>query len=136
MPTLKQRTYRQKREKKEYPYKKSKDWAEFYGSRAWKSLRQWKITNQPLCEVCELEGRVKPAEEVHHARVFRSSPTKEGKWELFLSPENLISICSMHHKIAHNYMNKFGLVYASVDDIVNYDVINNNIIPATKKDLP
>lgn len=38
------------------------------GGRAWRELRDRKRRLNPLCEACEREGRVTPAEEIHHLR--------------------------------------------------------------------
>ena len=125
MPYIRQRTYKQNKDNKEYSYKKSKEWAEFYGSRAWSRLRDWKIRESPLCEVCLGLGKSTPAEHVHHLHVFRDAPTKEGKWDLFLDPANLASLCSEHHHAIHNYLNNHGLTYASIDNLI-HDIEQNN----------
>ena len=36
-----------------------------YG-RAWKRIRDRYIQEHPLCELCQQEGRLTPAEEIHH----------------------------------------------------------------------
>lgn len=110
MPTVTHRTYRNKKEKKELGYKKSKEWSEFYGSRAWDKLRNWYINLHPLCENCMTFGFTTPAEHVHHITPFRTGTTKEDKWDLFLDPTNLMALCSdCHHKI-HNKINETGII--------------------------
>lgn len=116
MPTVINRTYRQKRDHKELGYKKSKDWQIFYGSRAWKTLRHWKLNHDPLCQNCLLYGISTPAEHVHHVIPFRLGKTKEEKWDLFLDPENIRALCPGCHRLIHNQMNK-------TQDIIN------NVIP-------
>lgn len=106
MPKIQNRTYKPKREKRELGYKKSKEWSEFYGSRAWSNLRTWKITHDSLCENCLKYGISTPAEHVHHKIPFRLGKTKDEKWELFLDPDNLESLCSSCHHLIHNQINK------------------------------
>lgn len=61
--------------------------------RRWEKVRAAKLLDSPLCEVCEAEGRLTPAEEVHHIR-----PISDGG-DIYLS-DNLMSIChSCHMKI-------------------------------------
>ena len=61
--------------------------------RRWEKVRATKLLDSPLCEVCEAEGRLTPAEEVHHIR-----PISDGG-DIYLS-DNLMSIChSCHMKI-------------------------------------
>ena len=124
MPTLKQRTYRQKREKKEFSYKKSKDWEEFYNSRAWKTLRNWWISEHPLCEVCEIEGRSVPAEQVHHLEVWSHGKTKTDKWLLFLDDTNLCSCCTYHHKQFHRYLTRLNQNYLSKENLAFFESID------------
>lgn len=106
MPTIINRTYRKKESKKELGFKKSKEWSEFYGSRAWTNLRAWYMLDHPLCENCIKYGISTPATDCHHKIPFRTGETKDKKWELFLDPDNLEALCeSCHHRI-HNEINK------------------------------
>lgn len=78
--------------------------AKYYGSKAWKDLRNAYITQHPLCENCMLEGRATAAEEVHHKKPFLTGITDDDKWLLLLDPSNLTPLCKeCHHKI-HNQM--------------------------------
>lgn len=121
---LSKRTYKVKHNKKDLGYKKSKEWQEFYGSRAWQRLREWYITNHPLCENCQRYLLSEPATEVHHKKPFRLGKTKEEKWDLFLDVDNLESLCnSCHHKI-HEEINKTGtIVYETIPAKLEYDHI-------------
>lgn len=71
-----------------------------YQSPAWRKLRDSWIKMHPLCEECLLEGKVTPAEDVHHVR----SPFKNGQinYQLLLDENNLISLCKKHHAEIHN----------------------------------
>jgi 5-methylcytosine-specific restriction protein A len=60
----------------------------------WLRLRQMHLRARPLCEVCEREGRVTPAQMVHHQQ-----PIREGGHPL--DAENLVSICRACHDRLH-----------------------------------
>ncbi len=126
MPKIQNRTYRQKREKKELGYKKSKDYATFYNDRRWDKLRNWYRIQHPLCEACLLEGRSVPMKEVHHLHIWRTGETPDEKWARFLDPDNLCSLCTDHHKKIHNYLNKLQLDYTSIENFVAYDLLNDS----------
>jgi 5-methylcytosine-specific restriction protein A len=61
----------------------------------WRTLSERYRANNPLCEDCLGEGRVTPAEEVHHIQSIQSAP------ELRLAIENLVSICKKCHRKRH-----------------------------------
>ncbi len=58
----------------------------------WRSIRKRYISSHPLCEKCREDGRLTPAEEVHHI-----IPLSQGGTH---SEDNLMSLCkSCHSKI-------------------------------------
>lgn len=57
-----------------------------YSSR-WERIRLAYLRGHPLCEECEKQGRVTPAEQVHH---------KDGNVSN-MSEDNLMSVCSACH---------------------------------------
>ena len=59
-----------------------------YG-RAWKRIRDRYIATHPLCEQCQREGRLTPAQEVHHIKPLADGGTHD--------TENLMSLCSSCH---------------------------------------
>ena len=62
-----------------------------YGYR-WRKIRTRFFNANPLCELCELEGRYKLAEEIHHIKPLADGGTNDEK--------NLMSLCrSCHAKI-------------------------------------
>lgn len=75
--------------------------AQYYNSKTWKALRQKKITDQPLCEVCLQRGITKPASDIHHAIKFYDQFTEELKALLFSDYDNLISVCEDCHHCLH-----------------------------------
>ena len=66
----------------------------FYGSSRWKRLRRHKLEITPLCEPCRRDGRVTPADTVHHKIEIRDGGAQ-------LDMGNLESICRACHNRAH-----------------------------------
>jgi 5-methylcytosine-specific restriction enzyme A len=58
----------------------------------WRRLRDWHITNKPLCEICLLGGRVTGADHVDHIEPFHGKNDP-----LRLDPKNLQSLCKSCH---------------------------------------
>ena len=63
-----------------------------YG-RVWKRIRDRYMNAHPLCEQCQMEGRLTKAEQVHHIK-----PLSEGGDH---SDSNLMSLCSSCHSRIH-----------------------------------
>ena len=69
-----------------------------YG-RAWKKLRARFLLQHPLCEQCGSEGRLTPAEEVHHILPLASGGTND--------EGNLMALCkSCHSRITIGSSNR------------------------------
>lgn len=91
--------------KKNYP--KSEDSAkDIYNTPQWKNLRKAHIMQHPLCEVCLKEGKVTPAEEVHHITPILTGATLERRKELAFDSDNLMSLCKKHHIEIHKEMKR------------------------------
>lgn len=73
-----------------------------YNSERWKRLRAWKFANDPLCEMCLQEGKVVPAEDIHHVVSFMSTDNPEQRIFLAYDYDNLMSLCKEHHQEVHN----------------------------------
>lgn len=73
-------------------------WAEsFYSSGAWKHVRELaKKRDHYLCVDCLREGKVTPAEEVHH--IIPLTPENIGDPMIALRLDNLKSLCRECHK--------------------------------------
>jgi 5-methylcytosine-specific restriction enzyme A len=75
----------------------------FRGSRVWKAKREYiKTRDKQLCRICLLERYNTTRKynfhllEVHHIQpLFR-------RWDKRLEDNNLITLCSYHHKMAEN----------------------------------
>ncbi len=75
-------------------YLRDPDTNKRYG-RAWRRIRLQYIQAHPLCEQCELEGRLTPAEEVHHIVPLTDGGTND--------VSNLMALCkSCHSSITIN----------------------------------
>ena len=69
-----------------------------YQDRRWRKLRAYKFKTNPLCELCELEGKTTQADEIHHIIPFEVNP------DLAFDYDNLISVCVAHHKYLHSLL--------------------------------
>lgn len=94
-PELTDQTYCEKhraRARQQYDkYERAPDVKKKYG-REWKRIRDKYFKAHPYCERCYAEGRMTPAEEVHHRQPISRGGTH--------ATENLMSLCrSCHNKI-------------------------------------
>ena len=78
-----------KAEAKRYErYDRSPEVKKRYG-RAWQVIRDRYISEHPLCEVCKRNGKLTPAEEVHHIKPLSQGGTN--------AEDNLMSLCKVCH---------------------------------------
>lgn len=61
--------------------------------KAWKRIRDRYIKDHPLCEECMKDGRLTPAEIVHHKVELSEGGTH--------NRDNLCSLCKHHHSSLH-----------------------------------
>lgn len=72
-----------------------------YG-RSWKRIRDRYIKTYPLCEECQRQGRLTPAEEVHHIIPLANGGSN--------NKENLMSLCkSCHSRITAQSGDRWGM---------------------------
>tara|TARA_R100001163_G_C5066916_1_gene205638 strand:+ start:4762 stop:5109 length:348 start_codon:yes stop_codon:yes gene_type:complete len=97
MPTLpkkKSRPWIPKRKKSSFfntnTSRSSSDMRQFYNSKAWRSLRNYKIQINPLCEHCEKKGLVEPGIEIDHRIAIKDGGQ-------MLSLHNLQTLCRSCH---------------------------------------
>lgn len=77
-----------------------------YNTTRWKKLREAYLMQHPLCEMCEKDGKVNEATEVHHIVPISNANDELGMKELGYNPNNLMALCEeCHHKL-HNEMKK------------------------------
>lgn len=75
-----------------------------YNTKGWKTLRIFKLQNDPLCEECKKNNKIVLAVQVHHIIPFMSvwngSNISDIK-ELGFDINNLMSVCDECHKKFH-----------------------------------
>ncbi|WPC19432.1 HNH endonuclease [Pediococcus inopinatus] len=78
----------------------------FYHTREWQAMRKEVLSrDKGLCQVCLKQGRITPANTVHHIQPIRTF--KNGKnvitdgWSKRLDEDNLESICAACHNREH-----------------------------------
>jgi 5-methylcytosine-specific restriction protein A len=80
-----------------------KERRKWYNKERWNRLREWKLTLNPLCEICEQHGIHTPAVDVHHIKSpFGESDNEADRYELFFDLDNLQSICKECHGRLHH----------------------------------
>lgn len=73
-----------------------------YQTERWRRLRAVKVSMNPLCELCEKDGKVTPAEDVHHIRSFMRTDDPVQRNFLAYDFDNLMSLCKKCHQEIHN----------------------------------
>lgn len=66
-------------------------WLSWYGTARWKRLRQWQLSQEPLCLMCLECDIVTEATVADHVEPHR------GAQALFWDPDNLQSLCAGCH---------------------------------------
>jgi len=74
-----------------------------YNTPRWKRLRKYKVTENPVCEVCAAKGLTEPVKEVHHKIPF---DINDIDYDLAYDYDNLISLCIACHKEAHEKLHQ------------------------------
>ena len=118
---LKANIKEEKEKRKENTYHNNK-YSKYYGSKAWKDLRNWYISVHPLCENCMRYGRYVEADCVHHKQIFSHAVSQEDKYNLLLLPQNCMSLCESCHQEMHNIARTKGLDY--IDECIPVEMKN------------
>ena len=82
----------------------------------WRRLRDWHLSQYPLCRYCEQMGRVTAAEVVDHIRPFKGKNDPRR-----LDPNGLQSLCSSCHNSAKQRQDKTGRLAGAYADGVPVD---------------
>ena len=77
-----------------------------YGRR-WQKLRRQYLAENPLCEWCEQEGKIHPAEELDHIEKHNGDPVK------FYDLDNLQGLCKYHHRTVKARIERSGVVHGN-----------------------
>ena len=116
---LRTRIKREKEEKFRNTYH-DKQYHNYYGSKAWKQLREWYINQQPLCENHLRYNIYKSGEEVHHVHFISDGKNQEECYSLLLDPSNLVTLCTDCHKLLHSQARNKGLKELKYVDLDEY----------------
>jgi len=92
--------HRKQEYKRQARERKDTEEQSFYHSPRWRKLRAWKLRRDPLCEVCEAEGRTKEAKMVHHIKDIKDGGE-------LMAVDNLASLCGL---ACHNKLHQRGAV--------------------------
>ncbi len=75
-----------------------------YQSTKWKELRQAKLMQQPLCELCLAKGIIKPAEDIHHIDSFMNYTGTKRLAKAFDFNQLLWSICESSASLQEHHL--------------------------------
>lgn len=87
---------------------KDKDYIKLIHKSRWVHLRKAKLSNNPLCELCQAEGRIEAATEVHHIRPVEEAITYADKQQRMYDVTNLQALCHDCHVKVHTAMGRAG----------------------------
>lgn len=87
---------------------KDKDYIRMIHSSRWTELRRQVLTEHPLCEMCERDGYVAAAREVHHRTPVETAVTRADKERLMFNRGNLMALCHDCHVRIHTEMGRSG----------------------------
>ena len=77
----------------------------FYSSIAWKNCREaYKKSVGGLCEQCYKNGRITPADDVHH--IIKLTNENINDPDITLNPNNLVALCRLCHEKRHGKNNR------------------------------
>jgi 5-methylcytosine-specific restriction endonuclease McrA len=82
-------------------------YAKLYNTKVWKANRRQQLEREPLCYLCLMLGKTVAATVANH-----KVPHK-GDWELFADPDNLESVCKLHHDALIQKQERRGYVVGS-----------------------
>ena len=80
---------------------RNKDYQRLLNSKRWKEIRAWKLQQNPLCELCQAEGYVTSAIDIHHIDPCENSRTLAEMEEKCFRVSNLQSLCIPCHQRVH-----------------------------------
>lgn len=90
-----------------------------YGKKQWKELRENKLMNSPLCEICKHKGINKLATEVHHKDSFLNYSYPEC-FKVAFDYDNLLSLCNECHMKLHGIIGTTnGQTLEELSDIID-----------------
>lgn len=87
---------------------KDKDYIKLIHTQRWLRLRRDTLTAHPLCELCQADGYITPATEVHHRTPVEYGINYREKYRLMYDPKNLCALCHDCHVKVHTEMGRSG----------------------------
>ncbi len=84
----------------------SNDYQKLINCDRWRRLRNWYISQHPLCERCLKDGIYTSAQCVHHIQPVEDSRNKTEMAALAYNPNNLMALCTPCHVAIHKEMGK------------------------------
>lgn len=87
---------------------RSEDYRKMINSGRWVRLRRLVISRHPLCELCEKEGYVTAAREVHHRVPVEDGATPADRERLMFNQDNLEALCHACHVRRHIELGRGG----------------------------
>lgn len=78
------------------------DRRKIYDTSQWRKLRSAYLQQHPLCQLCQQEGKIVPAVDIHHIISFMSTNDHLKRLVLAYNPDNLMSLCKECHQKIHN----------------------------------
>lgn len=83
--------------------------SKYYNSMAWIRLRKTYLIEHPVCESCLQHCHIEPATDIHHKHAFSKAANEDEAWDLFLSQNNLMSLCECCHYAIHKKMDIYNM---------------------------
>lgn len=74
----------------------------------WLQLRKHVLNKHPLCQMCEQDGRVSAATEVHHLIPCETAGTQQEMETLMFDVHNVMALCHRCHVQIHMMIGKGG----------------------------
>lgn len=101
---------------------------EAYNNTTWRKLRDTYMKLHPVCERCLSQGKITPAEDIHHIK----SPFRNGviNYGLLLDDTNLMSVCKECHAAIHNEQQghiPIEQVIKQLDDLFNENIKDEDL---------
>lgn len=99
MPTIVKKPKKQYTQSSQEAYRKRR---KVYNTKRWQRMRDAKLMEQPLCYVCQLEGKTTLASQVHHLRTFTQENDEDKMNAIAYDSSNLVGLCYHHHYAIHH----------------------------------
>ena len=104
---------------------KDKEYQQLIHTTRWLRLRKAVLSEHPICQRCEAEGRITAATEVHHIHPVEEAFSSMERRQRMYDPKNLMAVCHDCHVKIHTELGRCGKAankkrtQHQVDEIVN-----------------